>query len=259
MSDSECSDAELRAHWERILSTQTEASFREFVLEHLPIRHGDAVLSAGCGPGFETAALAEQVGETGRVTGIDVNQDVLAAARDRCRDLPQVSFHLGDVTDLPVADESLNLAVAKQVLVGVSDVESALAELFRVLEPGGRVAITGGDRRTHVKHTPTERMRRADEIFRTESGGSRLGTRLVSMLPEAGFTSVDVEPRAKIQTEITDQIERGIEVQRAVLESSEAFDDDEIATWERDLRDLGETGRFLSCSTVFLYVARKPP
>jgi len=258
MAERELSDEEQRDLWERILTTSSEAEFRDFVFDQLDPRPDESVLSVGCGPGFETAALARRLGEEGSVTGIDANEEVLAAARDRCGDLPQVSFEQGEITDLPVADDSYDLAVAKQVLSAVSDIESALHELVRVTEPGGRVAVTAGGARTHVMHTPTDRMQRADEIYRSEMGNQRLGTRLVALLPEAGVTIEDVVPRAKIKTGIDDQIERGIEVQRGLLESSDTFDESEIEAWERDLRTLDENDRFLSCSTSFLYVARKP-
>lgn len=254
---SDLSDEEERDLWERILTSRTEEEFRDFVIDQLAIRPDEAVLSVGCGPGFETAALAQHVTAEGSITGIDLNEEVLAAARDRCGDLSQVSFEQGDITDLPVADESYDLAIAKQVLSEVSDVESALDELRRVLERDGRVAVTAGDRRTHVKHTPTDRMQRADETYRSEMAGRQLGTRLVGLLPEAGFRVEDIVPRAKIQTGIDDQVERGIEVQRRFLEASDAFDDAEIEDWEQELRDLDEADQFLSCGTAFLYIARK--
>lgn len=258
MTDQGPTEEDERIHWERILATPSEVAFREFVLEQLPVQPDDAVLSVGCGPGFETAALAEYVGEEGRITGVDVNGSVLAAAKDRCGHLPQVAYQQGDVTDLPVADDSHDLAVAKQVLLAVSDVEAALEELFRVVRPGGRVAVTAGDPRSLVMNESTDRMRRANEIYRSEMGERRLGTRLKSMLPEAGFTVEDVVPRAKHSTAITDQVEHGIEVQRGLLASSDEFDDAEIGRWEEDLRELDEAGEFLSASIAFLYVARKP-
>lgn len=258
MTEEELTDGEERELWERILTTAPEENFREFVIEQLSLHPDDSVLSVGCGPGFETAALAQHVTEEGRITGIDLNDEVLAAARDRCGDLPHVAFKQGDITDLPIADESYDLAVAKQVLSEISDVESALNELYRVLKQNARVAVTAGDRRTHVKHTPTGRMQRADEIYRSETAEQQLGTRLVGLLPEAGFSVEDVVPRAKIRTEITDQIERGIEVQRRLLEESETFDDDEIENWEQELRRLDDADQFLSCGTAFLYIARKP-
>jgi hypothetical protein len=101
-------------------------------------------------------------------------------------------------------------------------------------------------------------MKRADEIYRSEMAGRQLGTRLVGLLPEAGFSVEEVIPRAKIQTEITDQVERGIEVQRRFLKESDTFDDTEIESWEQELRELNEADQYLSCGTAFLYIARKP-
>lgn len=258
MTGDQLSEAEERDLWERILSTPSEEAFREFVLERVPLQPDDRVLSVGCGPGFETRALAERIDEEGHVTGVDVNERVLAAAEERCADLPNVSHLHGDATDLPVADGSYDVAVAKQVLTAVPDVEAALSELYRVLRPGGRLAVTAGDSRSHVMNESTERMRRANEIYRAEMGERRLGTRLRSLLPAAGFAVEEVHTRGKHSTEITDQIERGIEVQRSLLESSEEFDDAEIEQWERDLRALAEAGEFLSASVAFLYVSRKP-
>lgn len=257
MAKDEPSEEEERELWDRLLTTAPEEEFRKFVIDQVVLHPDESILSVGCGPGFETAALAQQITEEGRITGIDLNEEVLAAARDRCSDFPHISFKQGDITDLPVADESYDLAIAKQVFSQISDVESALDELHRVLKSTGRVAVTGRDKRAHIKHTPTTRMKRADEVYRTKMAGSQLGTRLIGLLPEAGFRIEDVVPRAKIQTEINDQVERGITVQRRFLEESEAFDDAEIDTWEQDIRDLDETNQFLSCETAFLYIARK--
>mgnify|MGYP000073690619 CR=1 FL=1 len=259
MTDHHLSDEEETEMLEEIHTTATAEKFRNFVCEEVPLQPDDSVLSVGCGPGFETAVLAQQVGEAGSVTGIDVNEDVLATARDRCRDLPQVSFQHGDVTDLPVADERYDLAIAKQVLQFVDDVDSALGELYRVIKPGGRIAVVEGARESQVIHSSDpERMRRANEVYRTGRGDRHFGTRLVSLLPEAGFTTEDVVSRSSVQREINDQIERGIEVQRGFLESSEVFDDSEINAWEQDLRGLDDAGQFLFSAITLLYIGRKP-
>jgi len=251
------SDGEERELWERTLTTPSENRFREFFVDRLNPSPDESVLSVGCGPGFETAALARKVSEGGRITGVDLNGEVLAAARERCGDLPQVWFGREDVTELPVADESYGIVVPKQVLPGVSDVGAGLNELHRVVESNGRVAVTAGDRRTHVTHTPTDRTQRADRLYRSEMGEQQLGTRLVGLLPGAGFEVEDIIPRAKIETGIDDQVERGIELQRELLEAADSFDEAEVEAWERESRELDEAGRFLSCGTALLYVARK--
>jgi len=91
------SDGGERDRRERILSTDSEAAFRDFIINQVSPQQDESVLSVGCGPGFETAALARYVGVDGTITGIDVSEEVLAAARDRYGDLPQASFAKGDM------------------------------------------------------------------------------------------------------------------------------------------------------------------
>lgn len=244
---------------ESILETESAVSLRQFVREHLDVRNGASVLSIGCGPGYEQEAFAADVGEGGRVHGIDTNGAVLAAARERCQDRPQCSWTRGDATRLPVADASFDVVVAKQVLQFVPDVEAALGELWRVLEPGGRAAVVEGDVDAMVFNTSDrERMRRALDAYRSQSPHPHLGSRLTGLLQEAGFSVEGVEPHTWIHREITERVERGIEAHRRFMTAHDSFDTTEIDAWERDLRELDEAGEFFHAGTQFLYVARKP-
>lgn len=258
MGDDRRSDAATEETFERVLATETETAFREFVTENVPLDPGETVLSVGCGPGYEPPALADRVGETGTVVGVDVDDAELVAARERCRDRPRVSLVRGDAVALPVPDGAVDLVVAKQMLQYVDDVADALTEFRRVLAPGGRVAVAHGVGGTHAMYEPTERVAHANELYFSGGSGGGLGTDLVALIPEAGFAVEAVLPFGRATDGIDAQIENGIEVQRSFLESSEEFDDDEIAAWERDLREADEAGRFLFCGLSILYVARKP-
>lgn len=260
MSDRKPSTDETeREMLERILRSPSAESLRQAVRDRLQLRPNESVLSIGCGPGFETAVLAEDVDDRGRVHGIDIDEGVLARANDRCSDLPQVSFARGDATALPVADGSYDVAVAKQVYQYVADVETALDELQRVLTPGGRAAVVEKDVDSMVIHSSDrDRMQRAFETYRRGVPHPHLGTRLISDLPEAGLTVEKVEPIPRVHTEIHPQVERGIEVHREFMAADDSFDRDEIDAWERDLRNLDAADEFLSCGTQFLYLAKKP-
>ena len=258
MSDSDSDDDGL-AMLERILSSPNAESLRQFVVDQLRLRPDESVLSIGCGPGFETAALADEIDGRGRVHGIDTNAAVLARADDRCADRPQVSFVRGDATDLPVSDDRYDVAVAKQVYQYVDDIETALRELYRVLAPGGRALVVEKDVDTMMIHSSDcGRMRRAIDAYRKGVPHPNLGIRLVAALPEAGFTVDEIVPRASVQTEITPQVERGLEVQRSFMAADESFDRATIEAWERDLRDLEAAGKFCSVGTQFCYLATKP-
>lgn len=170
-----------------------------------------------------------------------------------------MSFELGDATDLPVPDNSYDVAVAKQVYQFVAGTEIALAELRRVLKPGGRAVVIEKDIDARVIHSSDrDRMNRANEVYCDAVQHPHLGSAPVSLLPAAGLLVEEVKPRAIVHTEINEQGERGIEVQRGFLESSELFDQSEIEAWEQDLRNLNARGEFLSCGTQFLHVARNP-
>jgi len=249
------SEEDEREMLERISTTDRARAFRKSIYDRLPLDDADGVLSVGCGPGFETAALVKRVGGTGAVHGLDLNPAVLAAARERCG--RACEFVRADATALPLRHGAYDLAVAVQMLQFLDDPAAALSELCRVVRPGGHVAVTTGTE-SGVMHTPTDLLERAREVSREAAGGRGPGTRLSSLLPAAGLVVEDVLPRAEIRTEIDDQVERGIEVRRGILERSGEFDDDEVDAWERELRALDDDGQFLSCGTKLLYVARKP-
>lgn len=216
------------------------------------------MLSIGCGPGFEPAVLAEDVGESGRVHGIDLDEETLASARNRCADLPQVMFERGDATALPVQDESYDAAVAKQVYQFVPEIETAISELRRVLKYGGRAVVVEKDVDARVIHSSDrDRMKRVEEAYLDVCPNPNLGSELISYLNTEGLTVEHVEPFPMLHREIDERIARAIDVYREFLEADESFDQPEIETWERDLRDLDEAGEFLSCGTQFIYLVRK--
>ena len=92
----------------------------------------------GCGTGVVAAALAPHVG---RVIGVDGSDEMLAAARGRVKDLPNVDLERGALEALPLSDESLDAAVMMLVLHHLPAPASAMAEASRVIKPGGRLLI----------------------------------------------------------------------------------------------------------------------
>jgi len=94
------------------------------------------VLDAACG----TGRYSDVLGRLGhRVIGVDSSPDMLAKARPK---VPQAEFHEGDLTALPVEDESVDAAVCALALVHLIEIEGAMRELARVLRPGGRLVIS---------------------------------------------------------------------------------------------------------------------
>jgi ubiquinone/menaquinone biosynthesis C-methylase UbiE len=108
--------------------------------EWLNIPPGGIALDVGCGPGNVTASLARAVGPGGLALGVDISEPMLARAV-RAEAGPQVGFLRADAQRLPLRDETVDAVVSIAVLQLIPDPVAALAEMARVLRPGGRLAV----------------------------------------------------------------------------------------------------------------------
>lgn len=104
------------------------------------VRPGDTVVDIGCGAGVDSILAARKVGPSGRVIGVDMTQEMVEKANDNAlaAAVPNVEFHQGEADRLPVADESVDAVISNGVFNLCLDKPRVLAEVFRVLRPGGR-------------------------------------------------------------------------------------------------------------------------
>lgn len=167
---------------------------REKVLALLAPRPGEQALDIGCGPGLTTETLARAVGTQGSVLGIDIAPPMLAIARHRCASLPQVAFERADVTRLPCDDGRFDVALASQVYEYVEQIDAALAELARVIRPGGRAVLVDTDWESAVWASHDDaRMRRVLEAWNEHIPHPQLPRSLRRRMEQAGFERVRVE------------------------------------------------------------------
>ncbi len=108
------------------------------------IRQGDTVLDLGSGAGNDVFIARRQVGETGKVIGVDFTEAMLEKANENKAKLgfQNVEFILGDIEDLPIASGSVDVVISNCVMNLVPDKEQAYLEVFRVLKPGGHFCIS---------------------------------------------------------------------------------------------------------------------
>ncbi|MGH3563427.1 MAG: methyltransferase domain-containing protein [Mycobacterium sp.] len=109
-------------------------------VEWLNLPAGGIALDVGCGPGPVTASLARAVGPGGLALGVDISEPMLARAV-RAESSPQTGFLRADAQRLPLRNETVDAVVSVAALQLVPDPTAALAEMRRVLRPGGRLAV----------------------------------------------------------------------------------------------------------------------
>jgi SAM-dependent methyltransferase len=105
------------------------------------IRPGEAVLDIGCGAGVDSILAARRVGPSGRVVGVDLTEEMVKKAKDNAvaSGITNAEFHHGEADHLPVEDRSVDLVISNGVFNLCLDKPKVLAEVFRVLRPGGRI------------------------------------------------------------------------------------------------------------------------
>ncbi len=260
MTDEAKFDDEAARRLEVIYQTPDVVHQRLRTLRALGLRPGQRVLDLGAGPGFLTRDIAASVGETGLVRGLDASEAMLERARARCRKLPWARFDHGDVTALPYEDASFDAAVCVQVYAYVPAVRAALAQLFRVVAPGGRVVIVDTDYASWVLHTSDpERFARIRAAWDEHSTHRDLPRRLIPLLREAGFGLQAREIIPMFNTEyhphtyshgLLDFVARFVVGRHGLGEA-------DSAAFRADLEALGRSGAFFFSLNRYLFVAHR--
>jgi ubiquinone/menaquinone biosynthesis C-methylase UbiE len=157
------------------------------------LQPGETVLDLGSGAGFDCFLAVRQVGPTGQVIGVDMTAEMVAKAREHAGEAGyfNVEFRLGEIEHLPVADASVDVIISNCVINLSPDKPMVFREAFRVLKPGGRLAISD-----IVTTAPLpEEVRNDLALYAGCIAGAATIAELEAMLRESGFDNIRIQPK----------------------------------------------------------------
>jgi arsenite methyltransferase len=157
------------------------------------IRPGEVVVDLGSGAGFDCFLAARQLANTGQVIGVDMTPAMISKARSNAAngEYRNVEFRLGEIEALPVADATVDLIISNCVINLSPEKERVFREAFRVLKPGGRLAIADVVATKPLPQALREKLAAIGACV----GGATVLDELRAMLVDAGFTHVEIALR----------------------------------------------------------------
>ncbi len=156
------------------------------------IQAGETVLDLGSGGGIDVFLSARRVGPTGKVYGLDMTDEMLALARENQKKagVTNVEFLKGDIEEIPLPDNSVDLIISNCVINLSPDKDQVLKEAFRVLRPGGRLAVSD----IVVRGSMPQDMRHSVELWAGCVAGALEESSYLTKLQQAGFEQISIEP-----------------------------------------------------------------
>jgi SAM-dependent methyltransferase len=158
----------------------------------IELKPGETVLDLGSGGGIDVLLSAKRVGPTGKAYGLDMTDDMLALARENQRqaDVENVEFLKGEIENIPLPDNSVDVVISNCVINLSADKDRVLRETFRVLKPGGRFAVSD----VVVRGDVPDEVRKSMLLWAGCIAGALEEQEYISKLAAAGFTGISVEP-----------------------------------------------------------------
>lgn len=260
MTDNLAFDRSTAAFMERFYESADIRERRERVLDRVAAVEGDRILDLGSGPGFYVERLARAVGASGSVVGVDPSDAMLETSGRRLAEHKNVDLRTGSATDLPIEPASIDRALSVQVLEYVEDVPAALAELHRVVNPGGQLLLWDIDWATVSWFSDNpDRMAHVLDAWDEHLAHPSLPQTLGAQLAAAGFGDVEVEGFALVNCKISDDgYSNGLlRFITGYAPGRRGCSAETVEAWQAEQHELDAAGRFFFSFIQYCFIATR--
>ncbi len=154
------------------------------------LKEGETVLDLGSGAGFDCFLAANKVGKNGRVIGVDMTPEMIEKARENARkgNYENAEFRLGEIENLPVTDNSIDIIISNCVINLSPDKNKVFLEAFRVLKPNGRLIVSD----IVLLKEPPDVIKHSIEAYVGCLSGAMMRDEYLGTIKEAGFQDVRI-------------------------------------------------------------------
>lgn len=245
------------------MTTQIVASAKQRTHELMSVEPGDRVLDVGCGPGSDTLPLADLVGDTGEVWGVDHDAEMVSEANSRAAagGLDGCVHHRqADAAALPFDDAYFDACRSERVFQHLPDPSAGLAEMVRVTRPGGRIVVLESDYGSvSIDSALPEVERKVAEHLRSMVNSPWAGRSLRRLFSAAGLDDVAFEFLPLVFSEL-DVFSPTVRLERVLTEAASTglITEDDARRFRADLEDADHAGGFLASAQFVLVSGTKP-
>ena len=248
------------AYLDRAASVLKE--FRQVGDRLLGLKPGELLLDVGCGTGDATAQLATGVIPGGRTVGIDLSEAMITEARKRAAgsDLP-LEFRIADAHDLPFPDNHFDACSAERVFVHLADPLGVLAEMVRVVKPGGRVVVREADLdMIAIDASDRATTRAIVQFFADSMRNGWIGRQLFRLFEAANLVEVAFHPHPYPVTSfgVLNTMLPFEQTARSAADSG-VITAEAASAWIADQHQRDAAGRSFACLLGFIASGRKSP
>jgi len=209
------------------------------------LKEGEVVLDLGSGGGLDCFLASQKVGQTGKVIGVDMTPDMLDLARDNAEknNFTNVEFRLGEIENLPVADNSVDIIISNCVINLSPEKQRVFDEAYRVLKPGGRIAISDI---VLLKPLP-DAIRDNKKLLAACISGAELKNRYLEMIETAGFKDIQVQQKGtNLKQEVKMEKKEGEPEAKLIVDGVEV----DLEDIDEDIEDIMSIGESIQSITV---------